>query len=246
MKLSGFTSLMPSFNPRARAGRDMKLSGFTSLMPSFNPRARAGRDLCTREVQRSIAVSIHAPARGATCSIFPMELRCWVSIHAPARGATRQSCGKRKEGVFQSTRPRGARLGSHVGRERRECFNPRARAGRDVRPGKYGAVCGVSIHAPARGATIPMPKTRSVKIVSIHAPARGATALRLFVIRIAGVSIHAPARGATGANGKGYPSESRFNPRARAGRDILCIFGASSANVSIHAPARGATSHAHT
>src|SRR5581483_11561622 len=218
MKLSGFTSLMPSFNPRARAGRDMKLSGFTSLMPSFNPRARAGRDLCTREVQRSIA----------------------VSIHAPARGATRQSCGKRKEGVFQSTRPRGARLGSHVGRERRECFNPRARAGRDVRPGKYGAVCGVSIHAPARGATIPMPKTRSVKIVSIHAPARGATALRLFVIRIAGVSIHAPARGATycvysaqaqpmfqSTRPRGArlamltPSRifARFNPRARAGRD---------------------------
>ena len=56
---------------------------------------------------------------------------------------------------------------------------------------------GVSIHAPARGATRGRLFCHDVTQVSIHAPARGATmAFLLFVIR-AGVSIHAPARGAT-------------------------------------------------
>ena len=78
------------------------------------------------------------------------------------------------------------------------------------------------------------------------------------------VSIHAPARGATSRR-RGRPGAgSRFNPRAREGRDPrLCHFGASlfvfqstrprgarpwslppvvdGPHVSIHAPARGAT-----
>ena len=78
----------------------------------------------------------------------------------------------------------------------------------------------VSIHAPARGATIlpenfflltqfqstpPRGGRRQgadefvlVRDVSIHAPARGATRWRCYRTRLAGVSIHAPARGATG------------------------------------------------
>ena len=35
----------------------------------------------------------------------------------------------------------------------------------------------VSIHAPARGATLLEPRTERVILVSIHAPARGATRL---------------------------------------------------------------------
>ena len=103
----------------------------------------------------------------------------------------------------------------------------------------------VSIHAPARGATVspeqaaasiagfnPRPCTRgdrfcrtgdgSVK-VSIHAPARGATVWDKNFRAAFSVSIHAPARGATRI--KPYTSERRRQ-------------------VSIHAPARGATRHA--
>ena len=81
------------FNPRARAGRDASMSwptahliAFQSTRPRgarlcgatvsepiclcFNPRARAGRDRRISSTrQREEAVSIHAPARGATC--FP-------------------------------------------------------------------------------------------------------------------------------------------------------------------------------
>ena len=60
----------------------------------------------------SISVSIHAPAWGATLELRDTELWHLVSIHAPAWGATPpyplNVAGMR---LFQSTRPRGARLG---------------------------------------------------------------------------------------------------------------------------------------
>ena len=77
--------------------------------------------------------------------------------------------------------------------------------------------------------------------VSIHAPARGATAKRARDVSGRAVSIHAPARGATvGSDAKTAPDTFQFTP-LREGR-----LGANSANlhnplVSIHAPARGAT-----
>jgi len=58
-----------SFNPRARAGRDTLPAIKVLPVACFNPRARAGRDHILRHTAiDSFAVSIHAPARGATCS----------------------------------------------------------------------------------------------------------------------------------------------------------------------------------
>ena len=54
------------FNPRAREGRDAYQNGDPPLSNSFNPRAREGRDIDDALQQGQIAVSIHAPARGAT------------------------------------------------------------------------------------------------------------------------------------------------------------------------------------
>ena len=56
---------------------------------------------------------------------------------------------------FQSTRPRGARPSSlGFGDVRIRCFNPRARVGRDLKSReRWEAAGGVSIHAPAWGAT---------------------------------------------------------------------------------------------
>ena len=122
--------------------------------------------------------------------------------------------------MFQSTRPRGARLflDSHT----------------------HIALI-VSIHAPAGGATLPFLSTISFFVVSIHAPAGGATINSLHIESLEAVSIHAPAGGATpvtSARGMfcivsihapaggatclvcsvGCASQS-FNPRARGGRD---------------------------
>ena len=55
----------------------------------------------------------------------------------------------------------------------------------------------VSIHAPARGATIVQSMILTILIVSIHAPARGATGFFISSLKTFYVSIHAPARGAT-------------------------------------------------
>jgi len=143
-----------SFNPRARVGRDfpgragsLPRQQFQSTRPrgarppitaivtrrqGFNPRARVGRDFRYSVTRYAMAVSIHAPAWGATHCQTPVVLMNW----------------------FQSTRPRGARpwpqRAIHLQRTvsihapawgatlicvqhpgLRKCFNPRARVGRD-------------------------------------------------------------------------------------------------------------------
>jgi len=55
----------------------------------FNPRARVGRDINPVYILLfQPAVSIHAPAWGATNLGFQVSQRRTVSIHAPAWGAT--------------------------------------------------------------------------------------------------------------------------------------------------------------
>ena len=122
---------------------------------------------------------------------------------------------------------------------------------------------GVSIHAPARGATLLQalsqcslfsfnPRTRtgcdfhcsifqSFCLVSIHAPARGATSCRNCVTHVSYVSIHAPARGATIRFFNTILSDTGFNPRTRTGCDSFFNTFFPFISVSIHAPARGAT-----
>ena len=187
----------------------------------FNPRARRGRDSASFTPCAAVAVSIHAPAGGAT----PYN-------------------GKNLELImpFQSTRPQGARQSNHGKMSTWGGFNPRARRGRDI--GAYGGSdwggC-VSIHAPAGGATIDGILLRADQQVSIHAPAGGATGLSEVFFLLRGrfnprarrgrdsraygggtgflVSIHAPAGGATHSSGANFIR----------------------LDVSIHAPAGGAT-----
>ena len=101
------------FNPRAREGRDPSFAAALELPRRFNPRAREGRD--TDSAGRpppSFAVSIHAPAKGATRNDAHFAAPLRVSIHAPAKGATRRATPRLPPS------PR---------------FNPRAREGRDPR-----------------------------------------------------------------------------------------------------------------
>ena len=57
-----------------------------------------------------------------------------VSIHAPARGATRRPKASFHTIVwFQFTRPQGARHGDAIGQHNSNCFNSRARKGRDIK-----------------------------------------------------------------------------------------------------------------
>ncbi len=58
-------------------------------------------------------------------------------------------------------------------------------------------------------------------MVSIHAPARGATLLRVVQAQQRYVSIHAPARGATCSKHMVFPPLGCFNPRSRTGSDWI-------------------------
>ena len=121
---------------RPQGARQAGLAAVLAML-GFNSRARKGRDPAISQSDRISAVSIHAPARGATARVGQYSSRRVVSIHAPARGATRLTVQSPFPGRFQFTRPQGARLqtrphctSSHRG------FNSRARKGRDFREGR--------------------------------------------------------------------------------------------------------------
>jgi len=146
-------------------------------------------------------VSIHAPARGATPGPQHRGVGARVSIHAPARGATSSLPDWSVSDSFQSTPPRGGRL-EISGRGRRDAhsFNPRPREGGDGDP-VVSRVRGERFNPrPREGGDRRRPARPSCPRVSIHAPARGATVVAVVERVAVHVSIHAPARGATSAS----------------------------------------------
>ena len=120
-------------------------------------------------------------------------------------------------------------------------FNSRARKGRDGK--ELGPVQGegVSIHAPARGATLCHSELGVRNQVSIHAPARGATP-QLQAHWHWRHSFNSRARkGRDSILPLIASSLFSFNSRARKGRDLKENPNVITVRVSIHAPARGAT-----
>ena len=125
---------------------------------------------------RSLTVSIHAPAKGATCPC--------CSPQTPSR-------------PFQSTPPQRGRRPNDLIVILHNTFQSTPPQGGDLRLLGEGGDIDVSIHAPAKGATGMITGGTAFSIVSIHAPAKGATVLERTVRGFIVVSIHAPAKGAT-------------------------------------------------
>ena len=180
-------------------GRDA--SRRTSCRPgcNFNPRARVGRDRVPPLRDTMNAISIHAPAWGATRRREQVAFRRNISIHAPAWGATRASDCRRA--ALRHFNPR-----ARVGRDspppcRWESpwdFNPRARVGRDLPPSALPMPPSRFQSTRPRGARRPNSIERARDIlISIHAPAWGATMLMQSPFSTTLISIHAPAWGAT-------------------------------------------------
>ena len=191
------------FNPRSREGSDEDVTTkVDSLEISIHAPAR-GATSTYQHTHYSTRISIHAPARGATdfSDFFKFFLR--ISIHAPARGATQKSQPRGHPLVNFNPRSREgsdmpkpfktvlmfhfnprSREGSDcrsLFRFSRSCdFNPRSREGSDAILSRDPRNAEISIHAPARGATMQAQKRAILQRISIHAPARGATRLRLF------------------------------------------------------------------
>ncbi len=206
-------------------------------------RPRGARHGALESVNEYREVSIHAPARGATRVRLSCAPHHVVSIHAPARGAT------------VSANPSASVV---------DCFNPRAREGRD-RPllGGPQAAGNVSIHAPARGATNRRAPGPLPPQVSIHAPARGATSFNPRLTKMIEEFQSTRPRGARRMRGalrvRGLVFQStrprgarrarpavaarvRFqSTRPRGARPTVATPFPHVRQVSIHAPARGAT-----
>ena len=185
------------FNPRTRTGCDCLIFYVIQLADGFNPRTRTGCDAALSFGVTMRPVSIHAPARGATCAVHE-------SRQAPAcfNPRTRTGCDSTWSASNCST-----------GR-----FNPRTRTGCDAN-GLIKLACrAVSIHAPARGATKYDGKHITSTEVSIHAPARGATVdadLALELMKFQSTHPHGvrPRLGYLGC------VNDSFNPRTRTGCD---------------------------
>ncbi len=149
------------FNPRSRVGSDVCFTEFYHTANYFNPRSRVGSDSGPIANLPTHAISIHAPAWGATAvwrigklrikfqSTLPRgeRLTCLkrtnanagISIHAPAWGATLTQRPLQASNKFQSTLPRGERRGVLNDGMVDVYFNPRSRVGSDaVSPAELG------------------------------------------------------------------------------------------------------------
>ena len=95
------------FNPRSREGSDTARSGRAAFSRYFNPRSREGSDLrLVADLFCLVAISIHAPVKGATGILSPSAGGEIISIHAPVKGATCSSSRRSSATpAFQPTLP---------------------------------------------------------------------------------------------------------------------------------------------
>ena len=210
-------------------------------------------------------ISIRAPARGATHQNFYFLFDNTISIRAPARGATFSSSLDSYQ--IEDFNPRSREGSDYQGTGYYAAlsnFNPRSREGSDVIYSPYlfnkevfqsalprgerrrqaytkTQLCGISIRAPARGATYPRSMKGGSVIFQSALPrgerlARAITVLLLYLFQSAlprGERRHCPPRLFHSFN---------FNPRSREGSDSdPGGTDPGGGDISIRAPARGAT-----
>ena len=99
-----------------------------------------------------------------------------ISIHAPAKGATALQQTKARNHRFQSTLPQRERLRWSDKNDRYEYFNPRSREGSDGCEACVARASGkFQSTLPRRERLSPFFPTPVAITISIHAPAKGAT-----------------------------------------------------------------------
>ena len=165
----------------------------------FNPRSREGSDNTRNGCYgRSIIISIHAPAKGATDSgrkdlkyasrfqstlprrerpknLPTISAQLQFQSTLPRRERQPSETETEESTEFQSTLPRRERRGSRHSLQLLVYFNPRSREGSDTFVRRYVPRIYISIHAPAKGATGSGTPQFLRILISIHAPAKGAT-----------------------------------------------------------------------
>ena len=145
-----------NFNPRSREGSDSAAHSALIVHINFNPRSREGSDVACSFRFSDLSISIHAPAKGATESECTVAGNADISIHAPAKGATFSWVFIGFTAAqFQSTLPRRERQFFqyfHVLLFQFQSTLPRRE--RPYHERTFDMTITISIHAPAKGATI--------------------------------------------------------------------------------------------
>ena len=145
----------------------------------FNPRTREGCDRPASHTACAVMhISIHAPARGATHGAHCLHVRRRISIHAPARGATDGIC--RRDGNIRISihaPARGATFGLSSCLSLHADFNPRTREGCDRAKQCFGLHASDFNPRTREGCDGGLRLCENDGEISIHAPARGATVM---------------------------------------------------------------------
>ena len=116
-----FQSTLPRVERRATSTWSCCRRVFQSTLPRVERRGKI-YVVCSRG-----AISIHAPASGATRICLTFNFLSSISIHAPASGATCSSDKDRDTEPFQSTLPRVERRPVFLTDNAVFHFNPRSR-----------------------------------------------------------------------------------------------------------------------
>ena len=245
MRLHGRT--FQSTLPHGERRRD--LSVFSPLDECFNPRSRAGSDGHNDPDDHvNIAVSIHAPARGATCNmrVGPPGCRRFQSTLPHGERLQVQTTSLAKgEGFNPRSRTGSDRWPKSPSDLVIECFNPRSRAGSDVASSQTSL-------AKANGFN---PRSRTGSDCELEADAgddevfqstlphgerRRSLAARRTRYRFQSTLPHGERRGVRSGRRRSNEVFQSTLPHGERRRSLGCA--ANAIPVSIHAPARGATS----
>ena len=101
-------------------------------------------------------------------------------------------------------------------------FNPRSREGSDNGYNCRFGLIGISIHAPAKGATgTEDSRTESTNYFNPRSREGSDVLPAVQAVRILWISIHAPAKGATETYLTISNRQKNFNPRSREGSDVV-------------------------
>ena len=182
----------PAWGATAKAADGQTLTDVSIHAPAW------GATSSPRSAWRLEIVSIHAPAWGATTlRLRPGDVGA-VSIHAPAWGATPQRRRRApRRGGFNSRSRMGSDRPPSARRAAPRRFNSRSRMGSD-RPPRRAPLASLQFQFTLpHGERLWSQRQQTLSGVSIHAPAWGATRRALADFGVREVSIHAPAWGAT-------------------------------------------------
>ena len=140
-----FQSTLPRRERRSAAARSIQSKDH------FNPRSREGSDYAVKREGKGRAISIHAPAKGATAEENIVKRKHAISIHAPAKGAT----------SFAANPGGGIKISIHAPAK-----------GATVIVVQLSSDGKISIHAPAKGATPKRRFTVTIKLFQSTLPRR--------------------------------------------------------------------------